>query len=105
MPYNRRISCDCSVSLRPLSAIVLAAFLILIASLAAFVCADESGKTESPSKRRLKRIPSGIDVGAVVAEEQSRIRNSKPQGEPVTVDLFGGSGTGRTFVFVIDRSK
>lgn len=53
-----------------------------------------------------KKVPSGIDVGSVVAEEQSRIRNRQPKGDPVSLSLFGGKPvTGRSFVFLIDRSK
>jgi hypothetical protein len=67
------------------------------------------GRAQSPSKvntSRPKKVPSGIDAGSVVAEEQSRLRNSQPKGDPVSISLFGGKPvSGRSFVFLIDRSK
>src|SRR5690349_13896223 len=83
---------------RSVTNVLAVAFLM-----AAAACAAQS-KTTTPS--RPKKIPSGIDVGSVVAEEQSRIRNSLPKGEPTSLSLFGGKSVkGRSFVFLIDRSK
>jgi hypothetical protein len=52
------------------------------------------------------RIPLAGDVGSFLAEEQARLRANRPVGEPTSVGLFGGaSAVGRSFVFLIDRSK
>lgn len=41
-----------------------------------------------------------------IAADQKLLRNRAPQGDPTTISLFGsGELTGRSFVFVIDRSK
>jgi hypothetical protein len=52
------------------------------------------------------RIPLAGDLGAWVADEQARLRANRPAGEPTSLDLFGGvPAVGRSFVFLIDRSK
>jgi hypothetical protein len=69
-------------------------------------CGAAIAQSPKPPTSRPKKVPTGIDVGAVVAEEQSRLRNSRPKGEPTSIRLFGGKPvTGRSFVFLIDRSK
>jgi len=41
-----------------------------------------------------------------IEEEQHNLRNRAPKGEPASVSVFGsGQMTGRSFVFLIDRSK
>ncbi len=52
------------------------------------------------------RIPIAGDPTAFIAAEQSRLRANRPYGSPATVKLFDGkTAEGRTFIFVIDRSK
>jgi hypothetical protein len=68
------------------------------------------GVVSSPSltgsRRTGERIPIAGDVGSFIAEEQSRLRANRPQGDATTVSLFGGQGAqGRSFIFLIDRSK
>lgn len=71
----------------------------------------QSPTTPTPAKAQqsnagLKRIPTQIDKAAAVAEEQARLQSRRPTGEPTTVSLFGGTAAqGRSFIFLIDRSK
>jgi hypothetical protein len=52
------------------------------------------------------RIPIAGNVDALIADEQARLRASRPAGEPTTVTLFNGApSVGRSFIFLIDRSK
>jgi len=51
-------------------------------------------------------ILPGVGDEAILAEDAARRKSKGPGGPPTTVRLFKGpSGTGRSFVFVIDRSK
>lgn len=60
---------------------------------------------QSNSKGSNERIPIA-GASEFVAREQSRLRNTRPQGNPASISLFGGqTSTGRSFVFLIDRSK
>ena len=52
------------------------------------------------------KLPTNTDYSEFLAEEAARIKAQMPRGEPVQVSLFGGPpSVGRSFVFVIDRSK
>jgi hypothetical protein len=62
------------------------------------------GVTLNPSRRRWS-LPDA-DAAAILAEEAARRRGAGPSGPATRVSLFGGSpAEGRTFVFLIDRSK
>jgi hypothetical protein len=51
------------------------------------------------------KILPGLDEAAILAEEAARPRESLPTGPQATMSLFGSNATGRSFVFVIDRSE
>jgi hypothetical protein len=52
------------------------------------------------------RIPSRNDYSKLIAEESARLQALQPKGDPVTMSLFDGPPAhGRSFVFVLDRSK
>ena len=75
------------------------------------VKAKSGGKPSAPnanqsnSKGSSERIPIA-GLSEFIAREQSRLRNSKPQGNPASISVFGGPpASGRSFVFLIDRSK
>jgi hypothetical protein len=52
------------------------------------------------------RIPLPGDLNKFIAEDQARSQGKRPVGEPVQVKVFGGQpAVGRSFLFLIDRSK
>lgn len=52
------------------------------------------------------RIPSNIDPSEILAEEAERRRRKAALGPETAIQLFGGApAVGRSFVFLIDRSK
>ncbi len=52
------------------------------------------------------RLPSGVDVAQVRAEDAALPRQRGPQGPTTRVSVFGGAPVeGRSFIFVIDRSQ
>lgn len=52
------------------------------------------------------QLPSGTDIAAVLAADAARLAAGQPAGSPTHVSLFGSpAASGRTFVFLIDRSK
>lgn len=52
------------------------------------------------------RLPLPGDLDKFIADDQARSRGNRPAGEPVQVELFGGQPVvGRSFLFLIDRSK
>ncbi len=52
------------------------------------------------------RVPSNLDPSAILAEEAERRRRQAALGPVTSVRLFGGAAArGRSFVFLIDRSK
>jgi len=42
---------------------------------------------------------------AILAEEAARLKEPLPSGTPARLSVFGAAATGRSFVFVIDRSE
>ncbi|MCA9162354.1 MAG: VWA domain-containing protein [Planctomycetales bacterium] len=70
--------------------------------------ATTDGLFQSPSLTTGGRpqLPSGTDIAAVLAEDAARLAAGQPAGSPTRVSLFGSpAASGRTFVFLIDRSK
>jgi len=70
--------------------------------------AAEAGLVQSPrllvSGR--SRIPSGLDPSAIFAEEAARRQAIAALGPSTSLGLFGSDqASGRSFVFLIDRSK
>lgn len=52
------------------------------------------------------QVTSSVDYGDILAEENALRRARAAQGDAVNMSLFGGpNAQGRSFVFVVDRSK
>ena len=51
------------------------------------------------------QILPGIHEAEILAQEAAREREPAPRGTPANLTLFGVPSTGRSFVFVIDRSE
>jgi len=63
------------------------------------------GAPRTQGSGTVKRLPQG-DYSKWIAQESARLQSEMPRGEPVQVSLFGGPpSVGRSFVFVLDRSK
>lgn len=70
--------------------------------------AAEAGLVQSPrlTVSGRSRIPSGLDPTAIFAEEAARKQALAARGPSTSLGLFGSdSASGRSFVFLIDRSK
>jgi len=70
--------------------------------------AAEAGLVQSPrlTVSGRSRIPSGLDPSAIFAEEAARKQALAARGPSTSLGLFGsGRASGRSFVFLIDRSK
>jgi hypothetical protein len=66
---------------------------------------EPSGPYTPGGRSGRPRIPGIVDEAAIYAEEASIHREKPPTGPTADISLFGGpSATGRSFVFVIDRS-
>ena len=51
------------------------------------------------------RLLPGVHDAAILAEEAARPKSTPPKGTPAELTFFGTAATGRSFVFVIDRSE
>jgi len=70
--------------------------------------AADAGLVQSPrlTVSGRSRIPSGLDPSAIFAEEAARKQALAARGPSTSLGLFGGDpASGRSFVFLIDRSK
>ena len=68
---------------------------------------DATSMTQSESltgeNNQFELSPEAVKL---IEAEQARLRNLAPKGDPTSVSVFGsGQMTGRSFVFLIDRSK
>ncbi len=70
--------------------------------------AAEEGVLQSPqlTVSGRSRVPAGFDPAAIFAEEAARKRAIAARGPATSLGLFGSEqASGRSFVFLIDRSK
>lgn len=89
-------------------AVGLASEAIALPALDTGNIAVDAGLVQSPrlTVSGRSRIPSGLDPSAIFAEEAARKQAIAARGPSTSLGLFGSDqAVGRSFVFLIDRSK